>query len=82
MSPDRLYCEIWLATDEKWYVLLESDDDCDFETESEQFGPFDSKDDAFVAARKRGRPSMISVDDSGVQNPPKSEAPTCGGLSP
>ena len=69
MSMSR-YCEIWKASNGKWYLDLADEEYGDWE-DSTTYGPFPSEDGAYRHLRNFSNPGGFAVDDSGDLAPPK-----------
>lgn len=61
-------CQFFLATDDQWYMGLESDRGSG---EYQDFGPFQSQEVALAYLRRNfSNPGGFDVDDSGTLPPP------------
>lgn len=64
-------CDVWKATDGKWYMLLgkfeyAEDEDCD------SFGPFSSEEATHKYRQdNHSNPGAYNMDDSGTRPPPE-----------
>jgi hypothetical protein len=71
----RRRCDIWKATDGKWYMLLGKFEDADEENDCDAFGPFSSEEAAGRELRNHSNPGGFTTDDSGTRPPPKKITP-------
>ncbi len=70
MSESRR-CDVWLATDAKWYLRLgDFEHACDHR-DCTNYGPFGSQEDAFEELDRHSNPGSHWLDDSGTQPPPE-----------
>ncbi len=72
MSVQRHYA-IYLATNQKWYVELASQEYAGRE-DATTYGPFDTQDAAYIELDHHSNAGSIWTDDSG-KTPPPTESP-------
>jgi hypothetical protein len=72
MSVSRI-CEFYLATDNKWYLMLAEDEHTEEIDDCYAIGPFNSLEEAEQALVEAPLPNTgsASIDDSGTVEPPK-----------
>ena len=63
------YCEIFKATNGRWYLLLGDFEYAEWE-DSTAYGPFSSENAADNYIRNFSNPGALDVDDSGTKPPP------------
>ena len=70
MSMQRR-CDVWKATDGKWYMLLGKFEHAEEEEECDSFGPFSSPEATTrYLHNNHSNPGGFSEDDSGTRPPP------------
>ena len=67
------YCEIWKASNDKWYLDL-ADEEYGEREDADTYGPFSSESAAEKYLDKFSNPGAMDLDDSGTR-PPPTEAP-------
>ena len=63
------YCEIWLASNGKWYLNLADEEYGEYH-DAITYGPFNSEQAADDHIQNFSNPGGLSVDDSGEEAPP------------
>jgi tRNA nucleotidyltransferase/poly(A) polymerase len=64
------YCEIWKASNDKWYLNLAPDEHGEYD-DADTYGPFSSESAAEKYLDKFSNPGAMDVDDSGTRPPPE-----------
>lgn len=73
MSMSRR-CDIWLATDKKWYARLGNFEHAYEDHECTCYGPFDTETEATEKMKKLGNPGSANVNNWGTIPPPTFES--------
>jgi len=68
-ASQQRYCEFYLATDGKWYMMLAPNEYGEWQ-DAEAYGPYGSQEDAERALDRHSNPGGYNTDDSGTQPPP------------
>lgn len=63
-------CDIWKATDGKWYMFLGRFEHAEEFHECDIFGPFKSKAAVMAELDRHSNPGAFCLDDSGKGSPP------------
>lgn len=69
MSTSRR-CDIWLATDKKWYMVLGNFEYAYDDADCTVYGPFDSRDDLEKELDRHSNPGCLTVNEWGTIPPP------------
>lgn len=70
MSQQRR-CDIWKATDGKWYLTLGDFEWAEEDSECTTYGPFSTEEDAEGELDNHSNPGGSCTDDSGTRQPPE-----------
>lgn len=69
-------CDIFKATDSKWYMTLGDFEYAYDDHECSNYGPFASEEATIASLRNHSNPGSYCTDDSGKSPPPKIERRT------
>lgn len=65
-------CDVWKATDGKWYMLLGKFEHAEDEEDCDSFGPFSSAEATHrYRQNNHSNPGSYNEDDSGTRSPPE-----------
>lgn len=68
-------CDIWKASNQKWYVTLGNFEYAYDESDCTVYGPFANKESAEKELDNHSNPGTICYDDNGTVAPPKKVVP-------
>lgn len=71
-------CDIWLATDKAFYMLLGDHEYAEDSCDCTAYGPFVSEEKAWGELEFHSNPGGGSVDRSGTRPPPENPKPPTG----
>lgn len=69
MSQQRR-CDVWKASDGKWYMTLGNFEYAEEDADCTNYGPFDSLEKAEDELDNHSNPGGMSTDESGTMDPP------------